>query len=66
MQITYTEKGAHNVTPLVTDRIYVGSGRGANPIHKVGSAKNYATKSVVGRVCSQSKFPKLSVARKKD
>ena len=26
-------------------------------IHKVGSAKQYATKSVVGRVCNQAKFP---------
>lgn len=44
-------------TPDVTDRIFVGPGRGANTIHKVGSAKQYATKSVVGRVCNQAKFP---------
>lgn len=30
---------------------------GKSTIHKVGSAKQYATKSVVGRVCNQAKFP---------
>ena len=52
----------------ITDRIFTGPGRGANTIHKVGSAKQYATKSVVGRVCNQAKFPtaKNGSARKKD
>jgi len=43
------------------DRIFVGPGRGPNTIHKVGSAKQYATKTT-GRVCNQAKFP---MARKK-
>jgi hypothetical protein len=30
---------------------------GKSMLHKVGSAKQYATKSVVGRVCNQAKFP---------
>jgi len=54
-------------TPDLNDRIFVGPGRGANTIHKVGSAKQYATKSVVGRVCNQAKFPTgKGAARKKD
>lgn len=51
----------------ITDKIFIGPGRGPNPIHKVGSAKQYATKSVVGRVCNQAKFPlSKSGPRKKD
>ena len=54
-------------TPDVCDRIFPGPGRGANTIHKVGSAKQYRTKSVVGRVCNQAKFPtSKGAARKKD
>lgn len=52
-------------TPDVADRIFVGPGRGPNPIHKVGSAKVYRTKSVVGRVCNQAKFPTDKSARKR-
>jgi hypothetical protein len=51
------EPSAKPSTPDVADRIFVGPGRGANTLHKVGSAKQYATKSVVGRVCNQAKFP---------
>ncbi len=54
-------------TPDHTDRIFVGPGRGANTIHKVGSAKQYAVKST-GRVCNQAKFPmsdRKPVPRKK-
>ena len=54
------EPAAKPSAPEITDRIFVGAGRGANPIHKVGSAKQYRTKSVVGRVCNQAKFPKDS------
>lgn len=36
---------------------------GKSMIHKVGSAKQYATKST-GRVCNQAKFPKAA-ARKR-
>ncbi len=50
------EPAAKPSTPDVADRIFVGPGRGANPIHKVGSAKQYATKST-GRMCNQAKFP---------
>ncbi len=35
----------------------VNNQNGKSIIHKVGSAKQYATKSVVGRVCNQAKFP---------
>jgi hypothetical protein len=55
-------------TPFVSDRIFPGAGKGPNTIHKVGSAKQYATKGV-GRVCNQSKFPTLDrkgPARKRD
>lgn len=51
--------------PDVADRIFVGPGRGANTIHKVGSAKQYRTKSVVGRVCNQAKFPSDKAASRK-
>lgn len=40
----------------IADRIVNGNPR-KSMIHKVGSAKQYATKSVVGRVCNQAKFP---------
>ena len=40
----------------IADRIVNGN-PGKSMIHKVGSAKQYATKSVVGRVCNQAKFP---------
>ena len=33
-----------------------GRGQGPSIIHKVGSAKQYATKGT-GRVCNQAKFP---------
>lgn len=46
------------------DKIFVGPGRGANTIHRVGSAKQYAVKSC-GRVCSQAKFPLKDSPRKK-
>lgn len=62
------ERSAKESKPDLADRIYVGSGRGANPIHKVGSAKQYATKST-GKVCNQAKFPtsgKSAPMRKKD
>jgi hypothetical protein len=52
--------------PSVNDRIFVGPGRGANTIHKVGSAKQYRTKSVVGRVGNQAKFPTGKADRKRD
>ena len=53
-------------TPCITDRIYVGPGRGANTIHKVGSAKQYRTKSIIGRVANQAKFPTDKASRKRD
>lgn len=63
------ERSAKESKPDIADRIYVGSGRGPNPIHKVGSAKQYATKST-GKVCNQAKFPTgnktITAARKKD
>lgn len=40
----------------VEGKILNGPPGGAH-IHKVGSAKQYATKSVVGRVYNQAKFP---------
>ncbi len=61
------EPSAKPAAPEITDRIFIGPGRGANTIHKVGSAKQYRTKSVVGRVCNQAKFPSgKSASRKKD
>lgn len=46
--ITSTDPASH---------ILNGRGMGKSIIHKVGSAKQYATKSVVGRVANQAKFP---------
>ena len=61
------EPAAKPSTPEITDHIFPGPGRGANTIHKVGSAKQYRTKSVVGRVCNQAKFPDDKAApRKRD
>jgi len=39
----------------IADRIVNGN-PGKSMIHKVGSAKQYATKTI-GRVCNQAKFP---------
>ena len=39
----------------IADKIVNGQ-PGPNMIHKVGSAKQYATKST-GKVCNQAKFP---------
>lgn len=48
----------------VADKIVNGN-PGKSVIHKVGSAKQYATKGC-GRVCNQAKFPTAkSSARKK-
>jgi len=60
MAISVTNEPAAKLGDSLPERIFPGPGRGANPIHKVGSAKQYRTKSV-GRVCNQAKFP----ARKK-
>ena len=60
------EPSAKSAAPDLNDRIFVGPGRGANPIHKVGSAKQYRVKST-GRVANQAKFPtRKESARKKD
>jgi hypothetical protein len=59
------EPSAKPAAPDLNDRIFVGPGRGANPIHKVGSAKQYRTKSVVGRVANQAKFPTDKSASRK-
>lgn len=49
----------------IADKIVNGN-PGKSMIHKVGSAKQYATKST-GRVCSQAKFPTSKGGpRKKD
>lgn len=48
----------------IADRIVNGN-PGKSMIHKVGSAKQYATKSVVGRVCNQAKFPMSKAAPRK-
>lgn len=50
------EPSAKPSTPEITDRIYTGSGRGANPLHKIGSAKQFKMKST-GKVANQAKFP---------
>ncbi len=59
------EPSAKPAEPSINDRIFVGPGRGANTIHKVGSAKQYRTKSVVGKVCNQAKFPSDKADRKR-
>lgn len=58
------EPAAKPSTPDVADRIFPGPGKGANTIHKVGSAKLYATKST-GRVANQAKFPTTKTAARK-
>lgn len=59
------EPAAKPSEPFISDKIFVGPGRGANTIHKVGSAKQYRTKSIIGRVANQAKFPTDKAGRKR-
>jgi len=57
MAISVTTKPTEAIQHSDPASHIVNNQSGKSIIHKVGSAKQYATKSVVGRVCNQAKFP---------